>query len=457
MGKLEAPALATGMGVALAMMAAACGSDGSFYDAQEGQPTRGSGGFGDERTGDGAAGTSGFLGQHSGGSEGPGWGGRLAPGGSESAEAAVYPDPPPDFSHPGTPHEALFSAAGGTIDRPMLVIYVHFSDTPERPGENVTWARGRFLDSAYPSVAQWHEVNSFGNLALFPAIETSGTPNDGIVVVNAGPIGPYIDLTIPYETRNRTALALADPFVNFALFDSNGDGTLDDTELIVVNLRVARGGSVDGINGPPCTSGPACGPDIGEVANRGVAAGPPLDGKTIALRVAMGATAANFSTWVHEIMHTTVHMVDLYAFPIGHLDIAGDTLGLPDTDIFSASAWSKVHWSWIKPTVVTRDGYYSMPLAYTTGGSFILYDPDRGTDDYFIVENRKRIPGSYDKDATDNGLVVWRIDEKKFNPPSGSSGPEGGPIATRQPNGLQVAWDPSDSQSPERTMTKRLE
>ncbi|MDF1556208.1 MAG: hypothetical protein P1P84_24270 [Deferrisomatales bacterium] len=379
-----------------------------------------------------------------------------------AAPGGVYPDPPPDFSHPGVYHgtpmggssDPLFSPVGGTLARPMLVIYVHFSDTPERPGEDPTWVRERFLGTGFLSVNGWYGANSFGALSFPPAPESQGTPGDGVVVVDAGPIAPYIDTTIPYETRNRTALELADPYVDFSLFDADNDGAVTDDELIVVNVRVAREGLFDGINGDPVDPQDPNGvPDVGEVANRGVAAGGALDGKTAAFHVAMGATAANFMTWIHEITHTTLHLVDLYAFPVGALDVAGPTLGIPDGETFCACAWSKLHWGWAAPTVVTRDGYYQVPLAYTSGASFLLYDPDRGTDDYFLVENRRRLPGTYDRNATDDGLIIWRVDEQKFNPPSGSTGPEGGPITLRKPNPSQAAWDPSDPASPERTMT----
>ena len=70
-----------------------------------------------------------------------------------------------------------------------------------------------------------------------------------------------------------------------------------------------------------------------------------------------------------------------------------------------------------------------------------------------MVENRRTLSASYDRNLPDSGLVIWRIDETNFNPPSGSSGPEGGPITRRSPSSSEAAWDPADPDSPERTMT----
>jgi M6 family metalloprotease-like protein len=353
-------------------------------------------------------------------------------------QAAIYPDPPPDFSHPDSPHSRLFSPYGGTLDRPLLVIYLHFSNAPEPPGKGLDWARQRFFGPEFPNVVGWYQANSFGKLNLFPASETQGTVNDGVVEVEGGTIEEYNNLLPDDGALNRRLLELADPYVDFAAFDSNGDGTVTDEELVVVNLRVHTDDSGTAANRSLCENTPDPCPSV------------VLDGKTIAptMRFAMGLHGTNIISWIHEIGHTVVDLLDLYYNnQVGSLDIGGGTTGPPDTNSFSASAWSKVHWGWIQPTVVTRDGFYDVPKAYTTGAAFILYDPDRGTDDYFIVENRRPTPGTYDQSAADDGLIIWRIDETKF------VGAQAGLITTRQPNQNQVAWDPSDPLSPERTMT----
>jgi M6 family metalloprotease-like protein len=358
-------------------------------------------------------------------------------------QAAIYPDPPPDFSHPDSPHSRLFSPYGGTLARPLLVIYLHFTDAPEPPGKGLDWVRQKFFGPQFPNVVGWYQANSFGKLTLFPASETQGTANDGVVEVEGGTLEEYNSLLPDDGALNRKLLELADPYVDFADFDTNGDNKITDEELVVVNLRVHNQEIQVGANRSLCENTPEPCPDV------------MLDNKTISptMRFAMGLQFESLATWAHEIGHTVVDLLDTYAFGVGNLDLGGPTLETPETFSLSASAWSRVHWGWIQPTIVTRDGFYDVPKAYDTGAAFILYDPDRGTDDYFIVENRRPTPGTYDKDAQDDGLVIWRIDEKKYNPPPSASGPEGGPIAPRSPNQIQFAWDPSDPLSPQRTMT----
>ena len=73
--------------------------------------------------------------------------------------------------------------------------------------------------------------------------------------------------------------------------------------------------------------------------------------------------------------------------------------------------------------------------------AFILYDPDRGTDDYFIAENRTRTPGAYDQSASGKGLVIWRVADDRF-------GVADDPIGLmRQPGTSRAGWDAAVSPS----------
>jgi hypothetical protein len=114
--------------------------------------------------------------------------------------------------------------------------------------------------------------------------------------------------------------------------------------------------------------------------------------------------------------------------------------------------------------VVWRSGRYRLPAVETTHAAWILIDPRRSTDEYFLIENRW--PGSsYDDHLPDQGLAVWHImeDPDTFNaalPPSNVStstwatlGPgQWGrkairmirPIETPPFNNARALWDGSD-------------
>ena len=180
----------------------------------------------------------------------------------------------------------------------------------------------------------------------------------------------------------------------------------------------------------------------------------------------MGTTATNLMTHIHEMGHVALDMRDLYGFGVGSFDISGPTCGAGNNQYMRSSAWQKLHWGWITPTVVVNDGYYNVDRGDLNGGeSFILYDYARGANDYFIVENRQRAANTYDQTASDSGLVIWRVDDSQYN--SGVDTVR--PIEIMRTDGATTAgctaagcyggsngdaWDPSDLATPQRTMSR---
>ena len=186
-----------------------------------------------------------------------------------------------------------------------------------------------------------------------------------------------------------------------------------------------------------------------------------LDGERLELTVAMNGTHTAMITIIHENGHQLLNMLDLYRFGVGKFDFAGP--GGSDTEFYAPSGWQKMHWGWVEPTVVVRDGFYDVRQAYLAGDTFILYDPDRGTDDYFLVEYRRRIPGTYDSGVPGNGLVIWRIDETRYRTtdnnlrPIELMRPDGSTIdlpANGYGGNQQDVWNPANPLTPQRTMTR---
>lgn len=366
-----------------------------------------------------------------------------------TASAADYPSPPPDFAHPGSPHSSLYSPKGGKTDRPMLVIYAQFDDLTfadtSPPGLDAAYMADRFF-GPFPSVADYFTDDSSGHLLLTPAPETNtssnGAVNDGVVSVTIG-MDKSEFLKLGRSAEQKALLEAADPWVDYADFDADGNGRLTQDELIVNRQDV-----------DPDAVGPGCGtttrPDPVT-----------LDGKELGggqnLKMINAGTDTNLITIAHETGHAAFDMPDLYFWNVGSFDLAGPTCSMSDASLFRVNAWQKLHLGWITPTVVTRDGFYDVRRPpRTLGGSFILYDPDKGTDDYFVVENRARTPGTYDQSASDTGLVIWRLEDDEYTPNGAGEdelGPDGGFIALMRPDGGR-AWDPSDSSTPQRTMER---
>lgn len=387
-------------------------------------------------------------------------------GGTGTAHALPpYPSPPPDFSHPGTFHDTPFGAndpvyspLGGQRDREALVVLPQFTDVPNTPGADEAWAQARVF-GGFPSVVDWYRVMSGGDLILSPAAETSGTANNGVVVVNAGTFNSFEGLND--SQRSRRVLELANASVNFANFDDNNDGRIDDLELTVISIRTGR----------PIADNPDTPANEANADNCGaarVAETASYDGKNVTrLSVSLNTTLTNLITIVHEVGHQTTHMRDPYGFGVGRWAVGGPTCGAPDTQLFGPTGWERVHLGWGSPQVVVQDGYYDIADAATGSQPFyILYDPSKGTEDYFVVENRQRTANSYERGIHDAGLAIWRSDDKVWE----SSSNDIRPIEIMRPdnsttggcdaNGVCYsgeptdAWDPCDSRTSQRTMSR---
>ncbi len=96
---------------------------------------------------------------------------------------------------------------------------------------------------------------------MVPVSETYGTANDGVIAVTL----PYAN-AYPWAGKTermsvRDTLIAADPYVNYGALDTNGNGSLDNTELHLVIIvrgfeeilrRDGRGVHAERV-GPPLT------------------------------------------------------------------------------------------------------------------------------------------------------------------------------------------------------------
>ena len=336
---------------------------------------------------------------------------------------------------------ALLSAEGYT--RPnigiqkALVILVQFSDQSS-VGTTASYWSNLFFGSTGSLKAYYSEV-SYNQLTLAPAEETSGVANDGIVGWVTLPYAHPNAMSYPYI---RDAIIAADPYVNYASFDTNGDGYLSFNELHIT--IVAAGYEHAYAGSSSCT--PSIWGHEGSLPYGGVAA-PVVDGKTVAAWVgnggyttlgewhcAVGADypghAATMGPFAHELGHD-LGLPDLY-------DVDGDTEGIGMWGLMGAGnwnytaggylgnspahldAWSKWYEGWLAPTQIqtTSPGQAipqieTNPTAYLLGSNpggidwdFALHS---GTGEYFLVENRQKV--GFDAGLPSCGLLIWHIDE----------------------------------------------
>jgi M6 family metalloprotease-like protein len=310
-----------------------------------------------------------------------------------TAAGATYPSPPHDFA-PIAGAGPLYNAASGNNPRPLLTIVVTFTDlaTPALVADATI--SQRVYGPGFPNLVDYYRANSFNRMFFTRAAETCETGNDGVIRITLGTQAAYLAQTDGAQDRSILDAVNTRGCINFSSFDRNSDKHLTDDEMTIL--------AVDATNRN-------CG------ATRGIDGPPTYNGVQINKSVAKAAGATNIITLVHEVGHSALDAPDLYGNGVGRFDLYGPTCGRPERAMQGVNAWQKTHLGWIKPTVVGKDGYADVPRADSNPSAFILYDPDRGTKDYFIAENRERTAGRYDADATADGLVIWRADDSKYD------------------------------------------
>lgn len=299
------------------------------------------------------------------------------------------------------PYAGVYPVSG---KRRMLVILLRAQDSTTSVSRNTI--RNRIFGPA-PSTSTYLNEISYGRFSISEAYVTNW------LVAEDDPSTPNVNESLrsfvhkggaPHEQAKAEWLIKAvdkQTSFNWSYFDDNKDGRVTPRELLI--LWVYPGGG----------SGRSRKADPNVVQVDGLKYGVKIP------ELARVGEDANWRTIAHELLHQVCKLKDLYVD--GSLNYAG--VGPYSIMCASGAAihldpWAKMKLGWLRPQVVTRDGWYFLNDAERTPQALIVHDPARGTKDYFILENRW--PGtSHDKDPyTYAGLVVWRIEEKHDDPDS---------------------------------------
>jgi M6 family metalloprotease-like protein len=192
--------------------------------------------------------------------------------------------------------------------------------------------------------------------------------------------------------------------------DRDGDGIVEPEELTILVL--------DEWDYSPDDGGGA----------RDVCTPLPAGGRYCGYAAGAGAWGSLF-TWAHELSHT-LGTEDLYwngANFVSTLLAAGTT----PPRIMHLDAWHKLRLGWLRPELIdVRAKSSDERLLYCAGdpraevdGALLFHNPDRGTDEYFLVEARcKR---DHDDGTLTAGVATWQVrqqassygSEARFNLP----------------------------------------
>jgi M6 family metalloprotease-like protein len=318
-----------------------------------------------------------------------------------------------------------FNASPLPASRPVLLIL------PSYPGLTVSgtslqWHQLLFdtVTSNSPprfSVAGWASETSNGRFTITPAsfaVAVTMTAADSFNAIQAANPS-WNELQVNNVWIGRIVKALIDSGFDFPAFDTNHNGNVEcPSELTICIINPATG-NYGGVNRDMATQQDGAG--TFSVSGRSIIAG----------------HEATFDTIIHEFGHSFGIPYEMYTpTPSGGtvnngMAIMSSTGGgsAGATQVFSATwapgrlhfdPWHKMRFGWSEPRIVSlrAGGRVILPVATsrTVSAPVILYDPLRGTNEFFVLEYRSRFQSAanYDNDfgvetADGEGLVIWQV------------------------------------------------
>ncbi len=363
--------------------------------------------------------------------------GQPAAGSAKVSAAATAPAASrglaPEQDAAAAPVDPAAPAAGFVGAQKTLVILAQFTDQHSVGTAPADWS-ARFF-GATDSVRSFYLGASSGRLDLTPATEASGPANDGVIGWVTLPIkhpNYYNQLQNGAWDVTAGAIRAADPFIDYASYDTNGNHIIEPAELHLTVIAAGYEASYGGTS--------ACTPTVWGhrwAINTGA---PVVDGITVGSRGytqfgeshcfssnRAGAHQATIGIMAHEFGHD-LGWPDLY-------DTDGSSQGVGEWSLMASGswgtkagsstqgdapvlpdAWSRSVQGWVTPTEVSATADLYLPQVSTTDTIYrMLGDPNgpeystTGVGEYFLVENRQK--AGLDTALPGCGLVVYHVHE----------------------------------------------
>ena len=324
---------------------------------------------------------------------------------------------------------------------PLLMVRVQYNNACFSSDET-TWANKMFGTSD-GQMNHYLAETTYSKYQFTPASETSGCTNDGVITVNMPENHPNTQKN-SWACYASKAISDTDSSVNYAAYDTDGNGKLSVTELQVIFL-VAGGESASNINSPGGVWGQAtslyCDAD-GDGSVRAEEGERWLTKDNVNL---LGINSSSYGqngysqfgerqgrsssdTWdatigimAHELGHAYFLLPDLYDTRLSPINSGIGAFGLMGSGVWGRkssseksgatpvhlSAWSKENISACVPqTVDNGTNNITLPAVYKNidnASSCGIYKATTSTSgEYFLFENRSS--GGYDQGF--NGLLL---------------------------------------------------
>ena len=350
-----------------------------------------------------------------------------------------------DDSSPDTPDDVVVIPLE-QIKSPMrksslatLVILINYNDIQIGSTDTV-WSQ-KIFGTRVNELNAYYKETSNNQFQLTPATEGLGVANDGIISVYLNKNHPSIDINFPNFSAIvypdlKTALELADTSINYANYDTNGDGAISFDELSVVFIFAGYEDAYEGyhVNKGIWAHTSCLDSFVAQVNLDSVdilackdKASFTLFGEQHDIRFTKTHNAT-IGIIAHELGHAIFNLPDLYntyianSGGIGYFGLMGsgmwarknDTEDPGETPVHF-SAWSKIYNRWIVPTEAE---YGTQTLDETSSSSYNILKISIDANHYYLLENRNNSgfdKGLFQLNGTfDGGIAIWKINEEKL-------------------------------------------
>lgn len=309
----------------------------------------------------------------------------------------------------------------------LLVLGVDYSDVPAT--YTVEQIQPLFF-GAENSVADYYGKTSYFSATISPAAESYGTTNDGFIGwlrLRGNHPNPGSFIEVANQQIARDAIRAADPYIDYASYDADGNGVVESTELSIIIIVAGYEASYPyPVNSPSVWAHSST---IWGIAY------PSVDGKVIENYAQIGERhddhLATIGIMAHELGHVMFSLPDLYDTDTSN----GDSEGVGCFDLMASgnwgskvgeyegsfptqlSAWSKEYLSWGTITEISSSQTASFPKSDSDSSSIFRINTSN-PNQYFLIENRQ-FSGydigfqGYTGESGHGGLVIYHVDKPK--------------------------------------------
>lgn len=308
-----------------------------------------------------------------------------------------------ELSTPGSTREALASDIVTTVDRLVFNTF------------GLPSVSGYYLENSQAGFA-WQRAAVLGPVKLdqneTSTLYAQQSDDDGDGVPEAG-----LDAAAGFNFL--LGILAAKTGYDFAQWDSNRDGSItqDELSLMLIGNNSPDGSSRNGANRP--------------IGGEGLSWAVPGQNVTLRGQIASLDHHASFLTIAHELSHS-LGTTDVYGPTCASsgLTLMTCTIFNRDDDriTYHLDPWHKMRLGWLEPRIFTlgTGGVATISASQTNSANtpILLYDPGKGTKEYFLVEFRSnRVSTGFDhdlnlggsKDTAKFGMALWHVDLSQRN------------------------------------------